>query len=63
MELLGQYAKNLAQNMKLTYLNPVALVAPNIGEFGPHMQPQTRRRDTIINHQSDPKLNKTAIKS
>ncbi|XP_059190067.1 cadherin EGF LAG seven-pass G-type receptor 3 [Centropristis striata] len=29
-ELLGQYAQNLAQNMKLTYLNPVALVAPNI---------------------------------
>uniref|UniRef100_A0A3P8QFI1 Cadherin, EGF LAG seven-pass G-type receptor 3 n=1 Tax=Astatotilapia calliptera TaxID=8154 RepID=A0A3P8QFI1_ASTCA len=29
-ELLEQYAKNLAQNMKLTYLNPVALVAPNI---------------------------------
>uniref|UniRef100_A0AAQ5WYN7 Cadherin, EGF LAG seven-pass G-type receptor 3 n=1 Tax=Amphiprion ocellaris TaxID=80972 RepID=A0AAQ5WYN7_AMPOC len=32
-ELLEQYAQNLAQNMKLTYLNPVALVAPNIGEF------------------------------
>ncbi|XP_041654919.1 cadherin EGF LAG seven-pass G-type receptor 3 [Cheilinus undulatus] len=29
-ELLDQYAQNLAQNMKLTYLNPVALVAPNI---------------------------------
>ncbi|XP_054624282.1 cadherin EGF LAG seven-pass G-type receptor 3 isoform X1 [Dunckerocampus dactyliophorus] len=29
-ELLGQYTQNLAQNMKLTYLNPVALVAPNI---------------------------------
>ncbi|TDH10820.1 hypothetical protein EPR50_G00079050 [Perca flavescens] len=29
-ELLEQYAQNLAQNMKLTYLNPVALVAPNI---------------------------------
>lgn len=32
-ELLEQYTQNLAQNMKLTYLNPVALVAPNIGEF------------------------------
>uniref|UniRef100_A0A8C4DJG8 Cadherin, EGF LAG seven-pass G-type receptor 3 n=1 Tax=Dicentrarchus labrax TaxID=13489 RepID=A0A8C4DJG8_DICLA len=32
-ELLEQYAQNLAQNMKLTYLNPVALVAPNISEF------------------------------
>uniref|UniRef100_A0AAQ6IE98 Cadherin, EGF LAG seven-pass G-type receptor 3 n=1 Tax=Anabas testudineus TaxID=64144 RepID=A0AAQ6IE98_ANATE len=32
-ELLEQYAQNLAQNMKLTYLNPVALIAPNIGEF------------------------------
>ncbi|XP_036388557.1 LOW QUALITY PROTEIN: cadherin EGF LAG seven-pass G-type receptor 3 [Megalops cyprinoides] len=29
-ELLEQYAHTLAQNMKLTYLNPVALVAPNI---------------------------------
>uniref|UniRef100_A0A8C3AM08 Cadherin EGF LAG seven-pass G-type receptor 3 n=1 Tax=Cyclopterus lumpus TaxID=8103 RepID=A0A8C3AM08_CYCLU len=32
-ELLEQYAQILAQNMKLTYLNPVALVAPNIGEL------------------------------
>lgn len=32
-ELLEQYAQTLAQNMKLTYLNPVALVSPNIGEF------------------------------
>uniref|UniRef100_A0A3B4Z3Q2 Cadherin EGF LAG seven-pass G-type receptor 3 n=1 Tax=Stegastes partitus TaxID=144197 RepID=A0A3B4Z3Q2_9TELE len=31
-DLLEQYAQNLAQNMKLTYLNPVALIAPNIGE-------------------------------
>ena len=31
--LLEQYTQILAQNMKLTYLNPVALVAPNIGEF------------------------------
>ncbi|KAM9785655.1 LOW QUALITY PROTEIN: cadherin EGF LAG seven-pass G-type receptor 3 [Neosynchiropus ocellatus] len=29
-DLLEQYTQNLAQNMKLTYLNPVALVAPNI---------------------------------
>ncbi|XP_056278326.1 cadherin EGF LAG seven-pass G-type receptor 3 [Pseudoliparis swirei] len=29
-ELLEQYAQILARNMKLTYLNPVALVAPNI---------------------------------
>ncbi|KAG7519448.1 cadherin EGF LAG seven-pass G-type receptor 3 isoform X2 [Solea senegalensis] len=29
-ELLEQYTQTLAQNMKLTYLNPVALVAPNI---------------------------------
>uniref|UniRef100_A0A665T0T1 Cadherin, EGF LAG seven-pass G-type receptor 3 n=1 Tax=Echeneis naucrates TaxID=173247 RepID=A0A665T0T1_ECHNA len=29
-DLLQQYAQTLAQNMKLTYLNPVALVAPNI---------------------------------
>ncbi|KAG5837852.1 hypothetical protein ANANG_G00217420 [Anguilla anguilla] len=29
-ELLELYARTLAQNMKLTYLNPVALVAPNI---------------------------------
>ncbi|KAM4570695.1 cadherin EGF LAG seven-pass G-type receptor 3 isoform 2-T2 [Fundulus diaphanus] len=29
-DLLEQYSKNLAQNMKLTYLNPVALVSPNI---------------------------------
>ncbi|XP_062248935.1 cadherin EGF LAG seven-pass G-type receptor 3 [Platichthys flesus] len=29
-ELLEQYTQILAQNMKLTYLNPVALVAPNI---------------------------------
>ncbi|XP_041858937.1 cadherin EGF LAG seven-pass G-type receptor 3 [Melanotaenia boesemani] len=28
--LLEQYTQNLAQNMKLTYLNPVALVSPNI---------------------------------
>lgn len=32
-ELLELYSQNLAQNMKLTYLNPVALVAPNIGGF------------------------------
>jgi len=32
-ELLEQYAQILARNMKLTYLNPVALVAPNIGEL------------------------------
>lgn len=32
-QLLEQYTQNLAQNMKLTYLNPVALVAPNIGEL------------------------------
>uniref|UniRef100_A0A673AST3 Cadherin, EGF LAG seven-pass G-type receptor 3 n=1 Tax=Sphaeramia orbicularis TaxID=375764 RepID=A0A673AST3_9TELE len=31
-DLLDQYAQNLAHNMKLTYLNPVALVAPNISE-------------------------------
>uniref|UniRef100_A0A4W6GA12 Cadherin EGF LAG seven-pass G-type receptor 3 n=1 Tax=Lates calcarifer TaxID=8187 RepID=A0A4W6GA12_LATCA len=31
-ELLEQYAQTLAQNMKLTYLNPVALVSPNIGD-------------------------------
>uniref|UniRef100_A0A8C9TVM6 Cadherin EGF LAG seven-pass G-type receptor 3 n=1 Tax=Scleropages formosus TaxID=113540 RepID=A0A8C9TVM6_SCLFO len=30
VQLLEQYARTLAQNMKLTYLNPVALVAPNI---------------------------------
>uniref|UniRef100_A0A673FW13 Cadherin EGF LAG seven-pass G-type receptor 3-like n=1 Tax=Sinocyclocheilus rhinocerous TaxID=307959 RepID=A0A673FW13_9TELE len=30
-DLLEQYARILAQNMKQTYLNPVALVAPNIG--------------------------------
>lgn len=53
-ELLEQYAKNLAQNMKLTYLNPVALVAPNIGEFG--LQMQTCRHNTIINHRSHPKI-------
>ncbi|XP_070695154.1 cadherin EGF LAG seven-pass G-type receptor 3 [Pempheris klunzingeri] len=29
-ELLEQYTQTLAQNMKLTYLNPVALVGPNI---------------------------------
>ncbi|XP_067097012.1 LOW QUALITY PROTEIN: cadherin EGF LAG seven-pass G-type receptor 3 [Osmerus mordax] len=29
-DLLEQYAQTLAQNMKLTYLNPVALVTPNI---------------------------------
>lgn len=32
-ELLEQYTQNLARNMKLTYLNPVALVSPNIGEL------------------------------
>ncbi|KAJ0064549.1 hypothetical protein NL108_009741, partial [Boleophthalmus pectinirostris] len=29
-DLMGQYAQTLAQHMKLTYLKPVALVAPNI---------------------------------
>ncbi|KAJ0036501.1 hypothetical protein NQD34_005178 [Periophthalmus magnuspinnatus] len=29
-DLMGQYAQTLAQNMKLTHLSPVALVAPNI---------------------------------
>ena len=51
-ELLDQYAQNLAQNMKLTYLNPVALVAPNLGEFRKtkHKQSQLLRHDTIANH-------------
>lgn len=31
-DLLEQYSRILAQNMKQTYLNPVALVAPNIGQ-------------------------------
>uniref|UniRef100_A0A673ANW1 Cadherin, EGF LAG seven-pass G-type receptor 3 n=1 Tax=Sphaeramia orbicularis TaxID=375764 RepID=A0A673ANW1_9TELE len=31
-----EYAQNLAHNMKLTYLNPVALVAPNISELPRH---------------------------
>lgn len=31
-DLLEQYARTLAQNMKHTYLNPVGLVAPNIGQ-------------------------------
>lgn len=35
-EMLEQYTQNLAQNMKLTYLNPVALVAPNIGKCTIH---------------------------
>ncbi|XP_072569646.1 cadherin EGF LAG seven-pass G-type receptor 3 isoform X2 [Paramormyrops kingsleyae] len=30
VELLEDYTRTLAQNMKLTYLNPVALVTPNI---------------------------------
>uniref|UniRef100_A0A8C6SKB1 Cadherin, EGF LAG seven-pass G-type receptor 3 n=1 Tax=Neogobius melanostomus TaxID=47308 RepID=A0A8C6SKB1_9GOBI len=29
-DLMEQYAQTLAQNMKLTYLNPVALIAPNL---------------------------------
>uniref|UniRef100_A0A8C6MG79 Cadherin EGF LAG seven-pass G-type receptor 3 n=1 Tax=Nothobranchius furzeri TaxID=105023 RepID=A0A8C6MG79_NOTFU len=43
-ELLEQYSKNLAQNMKLTYLNPVALVSPNIGESRMITQMQTPLR-------------------
>lgn len=39
-DLLEQYAQTLAQNMKLTYLNPVALVAPNIGESPPPREQQ-----------------------
>uniref|UniRef100_A0AAY5EY80 Cadherin, EGF LAG seven-pass G-type receptor 3 n=1 Tax=Electrophorus electricus TaxID=8005 RepID=A0AAY5EY80_ELEEL len=31
-DLLQQYSRTLAQNMKQTYLNPVALVASNIGQ-------------------------------
>uniref|UniRef100_A0A673HHF7 Cadherin EGF LAG seven-pass G-type receptor 3-like n=1 Tax=Sinocyclocheilus rhinocerous TaxID=307959 RepID=A0A673HHF7_9TELE len=31
-DLFEQYTRILAQNMKQTYLNPVALVAPNIGQ-------------------------------
>lgn len=51
-DLLEQYAQNLAQNMKLTYLNPVALVAPNLGEFTmtTHTQSQIFRHNTIANH-------------
>lgn len=45
-ELLEQYAQNLAQNMKLTYLNPVALVTPNLGEFTPPAEPNEARHDT-----------------
>lgn len=47
-ELLEQYTQTLAQNMKLTYLNPVALVAPNIGGFDDVCSyPQRHRRDTV----------------
>uniref|UniRef100_A0A8D3DHC2 Cadherin, EGF LAG seven-pass G-type receptor 3 n=1 Tax=Scophthalmus maximus TaxID=52904 RepID=A0A8D3DHC2_SCOMX len=48
-ELLEQYTQTLAQNMKLTYLNPVALVTPNIGEF--KMAAHSRRHShAIANH-------------
>lgn len=40
-DLLEQYAQTLAQNMKLTYLNPVALVAPNLGEFTDNLWSET----------------------
>uniref|UniRef100_A0AAR2LI49 Cadherin, EGF LAG seven-pass G-type receptor 3 n=1 Tax=Pygocentrus nattereri TaxID=42514 RepID=A0AAR2LI49_PYGNA len=36
-DLLEQYSRTLAQNMKQTYLNPVALVAPNIGQSHTHV--------------------------
>lgn len=32
MELFREYTGTLARNMKLTYLNPVGLVTPNIGK-------------------------------
>lgn len=41
-DLLEQYAQTLAQNMKLTYLNPVALVAPNLGEFTDSLWKKTK---------------------
>ncbi|KAM9342473.1 cadherin EGF LAG seven-pass G-type receptor 3 [Pholidichthys leucotaenia] len=43
-ELLEQYTQNLAQNMKLTYLNPVALVAPNIVMNLDRLQNHTNER-------------------
>uniref|UniRef100_A0A670IY50 Cadherin EGF LAG seven-pass G-type receptor 3 n=1 Tax=Podarcis muralis TaxID=64176 RepID=A0A670IY50_PODMU len=35
MEQLREYTGTLASNMKLTYLNPVGVVTPNIGKIGP----------------------------
>ncbi|XP_068600336.1 cadherin EGF LAG seven-pass G-type receptor 3 [Brachionichthys hirsutus] len=43
-ELLEQYAQKLAQNMKLTYLNPVALVAPNLVMNLDRVETHVRRR-------------------
>uniref|UniRef100_A0A8C3G9E0 Cadherin EGF LAG seven-pass G-type receptor 3 n=1 Tax=Cyclopterus lumpus TaxID=8103 RepID=A0A8C3G9E0_CYCLU len=46
-ELLEQYAQILAQNMKLTYLNPVALVAPNIVMNLDRLENQTHVRPGV----------------
>uniref|UniRef100_F7FEK7 Cadherin EGF LAG seven-pass G-type receptor 3 n=1 Tax=Ornithorhynchus anatinus TaxID=9258 RepID=F7FEK7_ORNAN len=37
MEQLREYTATLASNMKLTYLNPVGVVTPNISEVGPDL--------------------------
>lgn len=55
-ELLELYAQNLARNMKLTYLNPVALVAPNIGEFK-----ITRAVATVVPHKWESDGNRILI--
>lgn len=46
-DLLEQYSRNLAQNTKHTYLNPVALVAPNIGQSQTHT-PYTFSKQLIL---------------
>uniref|UniRef100_A0A8C4JZJ6 Cadherin EGF LAG seven-pass G-type receptor 3 n=1 Tax=Dromaius novaehollandiae TaxID=8790 RepID=A0A8C4JZJ6_DRONO len=37
MEQLRDYSGTLASNMKLTYLNPVGVITPNISESGHHL--------------------------
>ncbi|XP_032892988.1 cadherin EGF LAG seven-pass G-type receptor 3 isoform X1 [Amblyraja radiata] len=52
MEIFEMYARTLAQNMKLTYLNPVAIVTPNIILTIDHVENGIKKRKRFPRYHS-----------
>ncbi|GCB72987.1 hypothetical protein scyTo_0006570, partial [Scyliorhinus torazame] len=52
MEQVEEYMRTLAQNMKLTYLNPVAIVTPNIILTIDHVEKSTKTRKRFPRYHS-----------